>query len=392
MLMRRRIVRRGIVAVSCLTVLLSGCQKKSESVELSWRPVTLPHPEGDVAEGDVARLMPREAVSCGGTWYVVGGAADSSGDTRPAVWTSNDGESWQVVKITPKSYYGERSVLYAAACHDGELVTIGGKSGGAHGNLRINTWYQLTDGSLVEADEPYFELFGANRHVSASRMAGGPQGWLIAGTRTSGAAVWVSPDATSYTILEDAPELRSDERGATWAIDALSTSAGWIVAGGVRKPQHIDGDPQVWTSRDGGTWTRVAAESSDAHEEIQRLTIINGSVYGVGARGGGFAVWRQAAESWKHVSDFGAGAKIGLASVSALTGQRDVFAVVSDGERYLLWTSKDLITWRRVVYPGMVTVRGDHAVMASVADNRLVLVVDDGTGGKAWVADLVKVD
>ena len=43
-----------------------------------------------------------------------------------------------------------------------------------------------------------------------ARLVAGPAGFLITGNRTSGAAVWTSPDASEFEIIEAAPGLASD--------------------------------------------------------------------------------------------------------------------------------------------------------------------------------------
>ena len=62
-------------------------------------------------------------------------------------------------------------------------------------------------------------------------MAGGPRGWLIAGNRDGGAAVWNSPDATKFTIVENVPVLSNDAALSTAANDAVAVDAGWLDRG-----------------------------------------------------------------------------------------------------------------------------------------------------------------
>ncbi|MEK8110046.1 hypothetical protein NKG94_48215 [Micromonospora sp. M12] len=91
---------------------------------------------------------------------------------RPAAWRSTDGRGWVPLPLRPKSYYGERAILYAVGCHEGRIAVIGARSGGAHGNPRVRTWRQDTDGGLSEVAAE-FELYGGPDAVSASRIAGG---------------------------------------------------------------------------------------------------------------------------------------------------------------------------------------------------------------------------
>ena len=87
---------------------------------------------------------------------------------------------------------------------------VGAKSGGAHGNPRVTTWYRRDDGVFTDVVAA-FELYGGPLAVTVGRIAGGPDGWLIAGARTSGAAVWLSDDATDFRLVDGDPALSSDD-------------------------------------------------------------------------------------------------------------------------------------------------------------------------------------
>src|SRR3954447_20594620 len=152
------------------------------SVPNAWTELSLPGPDS---------LLLRDAVACGGHWYVVGGRAAPDGETSPAAWESAGGRSWRSLTLAalPGSYYGPRSVLYAVACANGRIAAIGSRRGGGHGKPRGRTWYQRPDGSLAEAAAP-FETYGGDTAVDVGRIAGGPSGFLIAGNRTGGAAAW----------------------------------------------------------------------------------------------------------------------------------------------------------------------------------------------------------
>src|SRR4029434_2591672 len=104
--------------------------------------------------------------------------------------------------------------------------------------------------------------------MNVARMVAGPTGWLIVGNRTPGAAVWLSPDAHKFEIVEGAPELASDPRGETWAFDGAAIADGWMVVGGLRPAHRIDRDPASWRSADGKTWTRTVLAGTADYEEL----------------------------------------------------------------------------------------------------------------------------
>lgn len=381
--------RAGWSIICALSLLLTACDPSPSPSETAaplapnWRSVNLPTPQGDPG-----RVMLRDAVACGGVWYVVGAIADDSGDTRPAAWKSDDGQTWHPLATSGVSYYGKHGIFYSAACREGRLATISAKSGGAHGNPRISPWQQQADGSLKEFF-PEFLLFGGPDMVSAGRLVAGPESWMIVGNRRSGAAVWNSADASLFTLLEGAPQLSTDERGTTWAFDILPVASGWLVAGSLRPPGRIDGDPMAWTSPDGVAWSRMPVPGTEQHEEIQRLAAVDGAVFGLGVKGDTFATWRLEGDEWTPAGDFGARGSSGVPGVLSVAGDAPVMAAVSSGTRYELWITTDGVGWRPVMIPaGTVRPSGESGISVAAAGERVLLLVDDGETGRVWLADL----
>ena len=142
-----------------------------------------------------------------------------------------------------------------SAAATGGSRSSGAKSGGAHGNPRVRTFY----GTARRRDWPRYPrrtstCTAAPAQVSVNRMAGGPEGWLIAGNRDGGAAVWNSPDATRFTIVGERAGA-GQRRGALHGRrnDAVAVDAGWLIVGSGRPTGRIDRDPLAWTSPDGRT-------------------------------------------------------------------------------------------------------------------------------------------
>ena len=215
---------RHLAAAVAVVLLATACTDSEpetkptlEPLEVAWQEATLPRPPG--AAG---RIAVRDATSCAGTWYVVGGVfpADPSADTRPAAWSSQDGKTWTSLRLDPQGYWAQRAVFSSVACGAGEIAMVGAQSGGAHGNPRVTTWYRRDDGVFTDVVAA-FELYGGPRAVTVGRIAGGPEGWLIVGARTSGAAVWLSEDATDFRLVDDDPALSSDDSIDTLARDEV---------------------------------------------------------------------------------------------------------------------------------------------------------------------------
>lgn len=403
----RRALRRRAAAALAVPVLFAGpalaatgCQDSGSrpptptpsantapALRPEWRPVSLPAPPGPPG-----RLALRAAAVCGDRWYVVGAVTTPSGETRPAAWrsptawTGPDHQGWQSLRLVPKTYYGERNILYSAACRSGRLAAVGGKSGGAHGNPRVSTWRETEDGSLVEVRAP-FELYGGPQAVNVGRMASGPPGYLIVGNRMSGAAVWSSADATRFDIQERVPGLASDDQGETWASDVTAGPAGWLVVGGLVRAGRVDRDPLAWTSADGRTWHRADVPGSDDYEELQRVALIGETPVAVGPHGQGFGAWRASDDGWVEVGRFGtaaAGPPVVRSLVTAPPSPA-LLAAVSDGGAHGLWYSADQgATWGPVSAPTDMPAGAEREVDLTSGPGGLLLLVDDGRAGQAW--------
>ncbi|MFG1873145.1 hypothetical protein [Micromonospora arborensis] len=388
-------VRRVIAVFGLLALVLSGCDgpaapsgagstsAAAPALRPDWQPLALPAPPGGAG-----RLLVRDATSCAGRWFLVGGVADSSGGTRPAAWTSVDGTTWTVVTVRPDSFYGRQNVFLSVACRDGAAALVGAKVGGAHGYPRISTWRQVTDGALVEVQAP-FETFGGPTAVNVSRLTAGPQGWLIVGNRSAGAASWVSsPDAAEFALVEGAPELASDAVGVTWAFDAVATSSGWLAVGGLLPAGRIDRDPAVWSSPDGRSWRRTVLPGGSEYEELQRVALVGGVPVAVGLRGSTFGAWRQEAGGWVAAGTFGRRAGAGVPGVASLVTSGDrLFAAVTDGARQSVWVSTDRGgSWREVAIPLGVPAGVDRDVSLVAVGDRCWLAADDGARPGLWWA------
>ncbi|WP_341716836.1 hypothetical protein QQG74_23075 [Micromonospora sp. FIMYZ51] len=375
-------IRRLIPVVAGLAVVLAGCTgpgapKAVPLLRPAWQSTVLPAPPGDAD-----RTMVRDAVTCAGRWYAVGGVADAAGRSGPAAWASPDGREWTVLATVPSSFHGRRHVLYAVACRDGRLVALGAASGGAHGNPRTATWSQGSDGVLREVAAPV-GLYGGERAVSVSRLAAGPGGWLLVGNRVAGAAVWTAPDGEHFTLHEGLPELASDGRGRTLAYDAVAVPSGWLAVGVVLAAGV---SPVAWTSPDARVWRRLALPGADGRGQAQRVTRTSGgAVLVVGPVSGGFGVWRWAGAEGRWVGSFGGGGAV-APSVRSLAASGDrVVAATADAGGHRLWFSPDAgDSWRFVMLPVEVPSGGDGGLAVAVQEDQLVMLTDPGNGSRAW--------
>lgn len=376
--------------VAGLVVVAAGCQNAKKApdvtpVSLSWQELSLPVPPGSPG-----RLALRTAIACGNAWFLTGGVIVTEEESRPAAWTSTDGQTWRLLNLEAMSFYGKQSIMYAAGCKDGQLAMIGAKTGGAHGNPRVNEWYQRGD-TMVEVVTA-FSLYNGSEAVNVARIAGGPKGWLIAGNRITGGAAWTSADATEFKLIQGAPNLASDPGVDTFVQDGIATDQGWMLVGGGTSVGRADRDPLVWTSPDGTQWQRVALPHDSTYEELQRVVRLNGQFVGLGLHGSAFGAWRgdpTKAGSWQDVGRFGAEGNNGLGDVrsAAVAGQR-LFVTGNLGATYGFWTSGDAGgSWRPVALPpGPHPAGSDRTMAVAAMGGTLVLVGDDRQQGRVWLA------
>ncbi|MGH3716236.1 MAG: hypothetical protein ACRDT4_22660, partial [Micromonosporaceae bacterium] len=350
-------------------------------LRVDWQQATLPAPPG--ARG---RVAVRDAVKCDGRWYVVGGVFTADGESYPAGWQSTAGGGWSHLRFAPQGYWGRRHIIFSVACRDGQLAMVGAKSGGAHGNPRVSTWYQRADGVLTEVVAS-FELYGGPYAVNVGRLAAGRNGWLIVGNRTGGAAVWSSADATGFRLVDADPQLASDKKTSTSAVDVGYAAGGWTVVGNAKLTGRVAPVPMAWRSGDGSTWRREPVPHGDAYEDLHRVIGYRDGLLAVGLRESGYGVWRRDPSGWHRGGGFGVLARDGRAApfVSGLAQVGDgVVAGVSDGARYRLWASGDTTSWRELVAPLQVTVGGEKIVSIAGADGELLVLADDARTGTVW--------
>src|SRR5690349_16282452 len=209
-------------ALLLVAVSVAACGQHDHTHALPWRAADLPVPTG-------WRAAPRSATWCAGHWVVVGFTANAAGLTRAAAWTSQDDGGWWPITLHPgRDYYSFRANLSSVGCSRGRLAVLGGKAGGFHGGLRTRAWKQLPDGSLAALHGSRMQLGGA-QGVAVSQVVGGPGGYLLAGGRFSGAAVWTSRRGGYFRLHEGEPGLADSRVTQTLATDAAPDADHWVV-------------------------------------------------------------------------------------------------------------------------------------------------------------------
>lgn len=371
-----------MVALGLVAAALAGCtgvdqSPKPEPLRVTWSQTGLPVPSGD-------RAVVRAATWCAGRWVVVGATATTDGRTRPAVWTSTDARSWQSTALHPgRDFYTSREILGSVACSKGRIAAIGAKSGGAHGMPRTATWHQRPDGSLAAVRAP-LQLFGGSEAVAVGALAGGPAGYLVAGTRTSGAAVWRSTNGAAFRLYDEVPGLSSTSRLRTQAAGAMPYRDGWLVVG---EATEADGRLRgvTWTGDRAGPWARLELPGGETVSTAERIVVASGGPDVAGLLDDGFGLWGLRGGAWSLVERFGSSDPDGTGAsyVSGLAyADGRLAATYSDGARFRLWVGEDL------PMPTEVTVDGDRTATVAAHGRHLLLLTDDESAGRAWVTTL----
>ena len=357
---------------------------------MTWVEHALPaHP------GAASRTVLRDAVECGEGWWVAGAVfldrPSETRDTRPALWFSPDREEWQPVPVDARTYWGRRAILNSIACSRDRIAVVGARSGGAHGNPRVTTFW-LDDDTLVDV-RAVFTQYGGVSATNVGPIAGGPAGWLITGNRTSGPGVWVTDDPREFVRVEAEPGLTDDGD-----LESLAQGAGWageewvVVGAGARTGRHLDPDPLAWTSPDGLTWEPEEMPAADGAQDVHRVTLLDdGRLLAVGRSGDAYAAWVRDDDGWQDPVEFGriADSWRGAPYVASLaTTSAGVLATVSTGDHYELWHTGDGSAWQRVDVPLEPQTAGDHT-MSVAAGGEVLVVADAGDGGHVWAGEPV---
>jgi hypothetical protein len=231
-------------------------------------------------------------------------------------------------------------------------------------------------------------LFGGVRAVKVSRLAGGPHGFLIAGTRSRGAAVWHSPDAQVFRIEEGAPGLASTARSGTQGFDSVWHDGAWWVIGTATDDAGFV-SAMTWTPAGGGTWTRHPVPGGASLATAERAAEnAEGAPCGRPRRPRvrGLDPFRRFVVERLDLRPAGPCRARGGVRIRA-RGRRERGRGELQRRRSLPARGRPVGgAWTDLVAPESVTVNGDHQVTVASGAGRFLLLADDGTRGRVWIA------
>ena len=208
------------------------------------------------------------------------------------------------IPLTPATEYGAEALWYSLTSAGGRILAVGGKRGGAHGNVRWSLWDGDRTG-ITERPQAFstFGGLGAGDLVDGVLPATGP---LVVGTWQSAsagsdAAVWTF-DGTTWTRQSSAGTALESTRGrlrfpmAATAHGADVLVAGWELAGTHQRPI-------VWTLRAGTATATTATTLPDAGKAATAIAVscaddVDDGCAVTGRVDGRLAVWRQRGDTW----------------------------------------------------------------------------------------------
>ena len=345
----RRAGRRAVVAASGLALVAGACAGNPDASSNSGDPtferaagssITYEEPVAEVED----LLAP---VADGQPWLILGSLFDpKSGTTVASTWSAEEGRSWERSEVKP-AHKGVSEVMTAGQRDaDGNLLAVGWVGdepesdaaiwhyrakgddkgwtlsapealGGDHEQWAFDVASNET-GTLVAGGENawgevrprlWFSADGEDWH-GVDKGAGGPfdatgdesirdiatvaDGFVAIGSATGDGqdgAAWFSPDGTTWSRV-DAPNLGGSGRQA---VESVVWTGDVVVAGGYTTDSNGQGQPVIWRSADGTTWSKPSAPlelDSDGRTAAADYSVTRLSFDGGGITASGGNDWR----------------------------------------------------------------------------------------------------
>jgi hypothetical protein len=283
--------------------------------------------------------------------------AVGSADGYPAIWRKTADGPWALVSPLPMVSSIQGRVALTSITHGSQgWLAVGTPGPVAYTSANGTTWRPAR--GPIAAD-----LHGAVGVAAAA----GPRGYVIVGklVAPSGACVadvWWSPDLATWTRARDV----NDATGSSQVLAVAAAADGFISAG-----SHV-GQPAVWITTDGSTWTTIVLpRSAGATGVLQQIAISGNRVTALGQQtvagvttplaefsADGGRTWRQVPLSAPGPDP----------TITALTADSGGFtAAIQTGapgqEQVAIWTSADGTSWTQSLFSGL-SGAGTHRLTA----------------------------
>jgi WD40 repeat protein len=263
--------RRTAGALLALALAAGACSSGSEAGPDGTDP-TFARAEGAslAFEEPVASVSDLVAPRAeGDEWTIVGSVFEpESAASVATVWTSDDARGWEPSTVDPASS-GTGETMNAAVATEGGLVAVGQVEDGAEADAAV--WRQV-DGEWRRALP---EAMAGEHEQWAFDVVAGESGILVAGGENVWGEVrprlWFSPDGETWTSVDGGAGGPLDGTGEESVRDVAAAGAGFVAVGSRRIDNEQDG--LVWYSADGQSWEQVSAPTLGGSGRQEVMTV-----------------------------------------------------------------------------------------------------------------------
>ncbi|GGS57577.1 hypothetical protein [Actinokineospora fastidiosa] len=336
-------------------------------------PPTSPFSRIDLPPGltPVVLAADGDSLLVGGQWAdrpVVPGLLRLGADRRPVE-----------VPLTPATPYGGLAEWTSLAADDGRILAIGGKRGGAHGNVRWSVWTGTAAG-VAERKQAAgaFGSYGAGDLIGGALPDGGQ---VVIGTwenaRTAmDVAAWTIDEAHTATRLPSAgTALESTAAEIVFPTGVSSTDRSVVVSGWQVDTASGAQTPVIWHSETGATgWTKTPLPDSGATAIADAVTC-HPTCATTGRTDHTAAVWLRNGTTWTRLPDMPATPTTDQTPLPAPAWLDDRLLVAVPHE-----TGIRLLSWRAGTWTTHETgLPGTPTALARAGDHLYLLTTDNET-------------
>ncbi len=276
--------------------------------------------------------------------------AVGSADGYPAIWEKTGSSAWTLVtSLSLASVQGPRLASLSSVAHGADGWIAVGVPGPTVLTSKDGITWQPAPGSIAR------DLAG----VAGASVTAGPTGYVIVGKLVAKggacvADVWYSPNLVDWTRAHDV----NDATGSSQVLAVAAQPRGFLSAG-----SH-NGQPAVWTTVNGTTWTTTLLPTppGDTGGVLTQVAINGSRVVAIGEQTAGnittplVELSTDGGKSWAQVMLASPGPNT---VITALTASGDGFTAAGQygqpgRQDAALWTSASGVTWQvsDVIGPG----------------------------------------
>ncbi len=210
----------------------------------------------------------------GGTWTIVGSVFDpDEGRSVATVWTSEDGTGWERTDAAGGS--ADETISAATRSDDG-IVAVGRIGGGDEADAAL--WTQTDDGWTASSPA----TMGGDHEQWAFDVAAGPGGTVVAGGENVWGEIrprlWFSADGEEWASVDGGPGGPLDTTGEETVRAVAPAGEGFVAVGSRLVDNEQDG--MAWYSADGETWEQLDTPtlSGPGRQELSTVTAFDGGL------------------------------------------------------------------------------------------------------------------